>query len=184
MVDAGNRERGLKAALHNPRVSEQAKQRDREILETEFGEHFEEGGTTTISEPEMATSPEGAASVCLGELSDDYSYPESPPVRVKQTAVSSSSSKPDASSSAKKSRTTAKTSSRVMSSSSEMMEGGGGSTTSRRAPVSSSSSSPMKTRSASAGDAASSAGRSSKRESGIQGIKDTGNVYVCMAWLS
>jgi len=41
MADPGNRERGLKSALNNPRVSEQAKERDREILETEFGEHFE-----------------------------------------------------------------------------------------------------------------------------------------------
>ena len=42
MADPGNRERGLKAALSNPRVSEQAKERDRKILVTEFGEHFEE----------------------------------------------------------------------------------------------------------------------------------------------
>jgi hypothetical protein len=175
MVDAGNRERGLKAALHNPRVSEQAKQRDREILETEFGEHFEEGGT--ISEPDMV-SPEGAASSSgLGELSDDYSYLESPPTPVKQTVGLRSSSKPDASA---KSRTTTTTS--KMMSSSEMMEGGG--TTSRRAPVlSSSSSSSMKTRSASAGHASASTGRSSKRES-IQGTKDTGNVYVWHGWSS
>ncbi|KAK3941042.1 Conidiation protein 6-domain-containing protein [Diplogelasinospora grovesii] len=37
MTDPGNRERGLKAAISNPRVSEAAKERDREILETEFG---------------------------------------------------------------------------------------------------------------------------------------------------
>ncbi|KAK0635979.1 hypothetical protein B0T17DRAFT_625201 [Bombardia bombarda] len=37
MADPGNRERGLKAAINNPRVSEKAKQRDREILENEFG---------------------------------------------------------------------------------------------------------------------------------------------------
>lgn len=38
MVDLGNRERGLKAAIKNSRVSEQAKQRDREILENEYCE--------------------------------------------------------------------------------------------------------------------------------------------------
>lgn len=38
MVDPAKRERGLKAAIKNPRVSEQAKQRDREILENEYGE--------------------------------------------------------------------------------------------------------------------------------------------------
>ncbi|KAK3326024.1 Conidiation protein 6-domain-containing protein [Apodospora peruviana] len=37
MADPSNRERGLKAAINNPRVSEQAKRRDREILENEFG---------------------------------------------------------------------------------------------------------------------------------------------------
>lgn len=41
MADPGNRERGLRAALNNPRVSEEAKQRDREILANEFGEHME-----------------------------------------------------------------------------------------------------------------------------------------------
>ncbi|KAL2162980.1 hypothetical protein VTH06DRAFT_6816 [Thermothelomyces fergusii] len=41
MADSKNRERGLRAALNNPRVSEEAKQHDRELLETEFGEHVE-----------------------------------------------------------------------------------------------------------------------------------------------
>ncbi|KXX73015.1 Conidiation-specific protein 6 [Madurella mycetomatis] len=41
MADQGNRERGLRAALSNPRVSEEAKQHDREILESEFGEHIQ-----------------------------------------------------------------------------------------------------------------------------------------------
>ena len=65
MADKSNRERGLRAAIHNPRVSEQAKQRDREILETEFGEHFEAGeaGQAASTEPE----------------------PENPPLRMKQT---------------------------------------------------------------------------------------------------
>ncbi|KAK4141206.1 Conidiation protein 6-domain-containing protein [Dichotomopilus funicola] len=38
MAEARNRERGLKAALHNPHVSEEAKQHDRELLATEYGE--------------------------------------------------------------------------------------------------------------------------------------------------
>lgn len=42
MADARNRERGLKAALHNPRVSEEAKQHDRDLLASEFGETMEE----------------------------------------------------------------------------------------------------------------------------------------------
>ncbi|KAK3328170.1 hypothetical protein B0T19DRAFT_400957 [Cercophora scortea] len=37
MVDRSARERGLKAAINNPRVSEQAKERDRELLRSEFG---------------------------------------------------------------------------------------------------------------------------------------------------
>ncbi len=42
MSEAKNRERGLKSALHNPRVSEEAKQHDRELLASEFGEHIDE----------------------------------------------------------------------------------------------------------------------------------------------
>ncbi|KAK4221523.1 Conidiation protein 6-domain-containing protein [Podospora fimiseda] len=38
MTNPLNRERGLRAAISNPRVSEEAKQRDREILATEFGD--------------------------------------------------------------------------------------------------------------------------------------------------
>lgn len=52
----GHRERGLKAAINNPRVSEQAKQRDREILESEFGTHMPEESTTAdIAEEEVLT---------------------------------------------------------------------------------------------------------------------------------
>ncbi|KAH6626614.1 Conidiation protein 6-domain-containing protein [Chaetomium sp. MPI-SDFR-AT-0129] len=40
MAEARNRERGLKAALHNPHVSEEAKQHDRELLATEYGEQM------------------------------------------------------------------------------------------------------------------------------------------------
>ncbi|KAK3403370.1 Conidiation protein 6-domain-containing protein [Sordaria brevicollis] len=55
-MDPGNRERGLKAAINNPRVSEQAKQRDREILESEFGTHMPEESTTVdIAEEEVLT---------------------------------------------------------------------------------------------------------------------------------
>ncbi|KAL2152213.1 hypothetical protein VTH82DRAFT_5397 [Thermothelomyces myriococcoides] len=46
MADPRNRERGLKAAIHNPRVSEEAKQHDRELLESEFGEHIEASEST------------------------------------------------------------------------------------------------------------------------------------------
>nr|CAB88608.2 hypothetical protein [Neurospora crassa] len=52
-MDPGNRERGLKAAINNPRVSEQAKQRDREILESEFGTHMPEGHSADIAEEEV-----------------------------------------------------------------------------------------------------------------------------------
>ncbi|KAK3499483.1 Conidiation protein 6-domain-containing protein [Neurospora hispaniola] len=52
-MDPGNRERGLKAAINNPRVSEQAKQRDREILESEFGTHMPEGSSADIAEEEV-----------------------------------------------------------------------------------------------------------------------------------
>ncbi|KAL1840470.1 hypothetical protein VTJ49DRAFT_467 [Mycothermus thermophilus] len=50
-----NRERGLRAALNNPRVSEEAKQHDRELLASEFGEHIEE-------EPQPATQSKRRAS--------------------------------------------------------------------------------------------------------------------------
>lgn len=42
MSEAKNRERGLKAAIHNPRVSEEAKQHDRELLASEFGDHIDQ----------------------------------------------------------------------------------------------------------------------------------------------
>ncbi|KAK1752923.1 Conidiation protein 6-domain-containing protein [Echria macrotheca] len=84
MAERGNRERGLKAALHNPRVSEEAKQRDREILETEFGEHFEK-------EPDMSSSPD------IPEESAD-------PIRFKQTIGLRSSTSGEESSSKGKTR--------------------------------------------------------------------------------
>ncbi|KAK4118786.1 hypothetical protein N657DRAFT_627988 [Parathielavia appendiculata] len=42
MSESKNRERGLRAAIHNPRVSEEAKQHDRELLAREFGGSVEE----------------------------------------------------------------------------------------------------------------------------------------------
>lgn len=55
-MDPGNRERGLKAAINNPRVSEQAKERDRKILETEFGTHYPEESTSAdLAEEEVLT---------------------------------------------------------------------------------------------------------------------------------
>jgi len=85
MADPGNRERGLKAALSNPRVSEQAKERDRKILVTEFGEHFEETPDDAASiEPDREMS---------SEPSDEYE--QIAPARARQTTglhVSSSHS--------------------------------------------------------------------------------------------
>lgn len=83
MVDRGNRERGLKAAIHNPRVSEKAKQRDREILETEFGEHFEgsSGQNITVEQP---LSPEVSP-----DMDEEYiEEPEEQPttMQAKQTS--------------------------------------------------------------------------------------------------
>ncbi|KAK1768050.1 Conidiation protein 6-domain-containing protein [Phialemonium atrogriseum] len=48
-MDRGNKdpahvERGLRSALNNPRVSEEAKERDREILEKEFKDDTSQGG--------------------------------------------------------------------------------------------------------------------------------------------
>ena len=93
MTDPGNRERGLKAALNNPRVSEQAKERDRKILATEFGttqfgEHFEEGPAESASAERELSS----------ELSD--SYEQIAPARARQTAgLHSASSHPESESS-------------------------------------------------------------------------------------
>lgn len=86
MTDPGNRERGLKAALSNPRVSEQAKDRDRKILATEFGEHYEETPEDAASlEPEREMS---------SELSDEYE--QIAPSRARQTTgLHSSSSHPE-----------------------------------------------------------------------------------------
>lgn len=98
MTDPGNRERGLKAALSNPRVSEQAKERDRKILATEFGEHYEE-------------TPEDAASIepdreMSSELSDEYE--QIAPSRARQTTGlhASSSARPESSSKMSASETT------------------------------------------------------------------------------
>ncbi|KAK3308457.1 Conidiation protein 6-domain-containing protein [Chaetomium strumarium] len=55
-----NRERGLKAAIHNPRVSEEAKQHDRELLASEFGEQVEEPEQTGKSKRRSSTSRSAA----------------------------------------------------------------------------------------------------------------------------
>ncbi|KAK0652710.1 hypothetical protein B0T16DRAFT_406674 [Cercophora newfieldiana] len=152
MADRGNRERGLKAAINNPRVSEQAKQHDREILETEFGEHFEEGAgyrKTTAESP----SPEREVSSGLEASEEDLEYMESPPPRAKQTT-------------GLRSAAASHTVSRMSKmSSSDMMEG------SRSTGTTSSSggSKLMKTRSSSAGAAG------SVKPEEIEG-KDAGNV--------
>ncbi|KAK1835719.1 Conidiation protein 6-domain-containing protein [Podospora conica] len=89
MADPGNRERGLKAAFHNPRVSEQAKERDRKILATEFGEHFEE-------------TPADAASIEPEDSSEELSEVEyeqiAPSTRARQTTgLHASSARPETS---------------------------------------------------------------------------------------
>ncbi|KAK0654529.1 hypothetical protein QBC41DRAFT_386275 [Cercophora samala] len=58
MTDPGNRERGLRAAISNPRVSEKAKQRDREILEQEYGEQIDTDPPTTRSSGTKKASSE------------------------------------------------------------------------------------------------------------------------------
>ncbi|KAK4202052.1 hypothetical protein QBC40DRAFT_170109 [Triangularia verruculosa] len=58
MAHSGNRERGLRAAISNPRVSEKAKQRDREILEREFGETVETDPSTATSSGTKKASSE------------------------------------------------------------------------------------------------------------------------------
>lgn len=65
-MDPGNRERGLKAAINNPRVSEQAKQRDREILESEFGTHMPEESTANIAEEEVHSTAKKGRSKSTG----------------------------------------------------------------------------------------------------------------------
>ncbi|KAK3986786.1 Conidiation protein 6-domain-containing protein [Cladorrhinum sp. PSN332] len=53
MVNPDNRERGLRAAISNPRVSEEAKQRDREILANEYGEN---AGKSSSAAPESSAT--------------------------------------------------------------------------------------------------------------------------------
>jgi hypothetical protein len=66
MAEQKNRERGLKAAIHNPRVSEEAKQHDRELLASEFGETVEEPAAqsnrrTSGSKKSSSTGPHSHA---------------------------------------------------------------------------------------------------------------------------
>jgi hypothetical protein len=62
MADPKNRERGLKAALHNPRVSQEAKDHDRDLLASEFGETVEE----TEAVPKRRSSSSGKKSSSTG----------------------------------------------------------------------------------------------------------------------
>ncbi|KAK4152016.1 Conidiation protein 6-domain-containing protein [Chaetomidium leptoderma] len=67
MADAKNRERGLRAAISNPRVSEEAKQHDRELLASEFGEQMEppptahSKGRSSTSKKSSSTDPHSHA---------------------------------------------------------------------------------------------------------------------------
>ncbi|KAK0619665.1 hypothetical protein B0T14DRAFT_566493 [Immersiella caudata] len=146
MADRGNREWGLKAAINNPLVSEQVKQRDREILGTEFGEHFEEGISYRKATAESA-SPEPEMSSGLEGFEEDMECMENPPPRVKQTTGLRSAATPPVSKSSKMS-------------SSEMME-------------SSSSSKPTKIRSSSAGPTSSRIQEIGGKDAGnvIRGLK-------------
>jgi len=88
MVDPANRERGLKAAIHNPRVSERAKKHDQEMLAAEFGEHFEEGPA------ESASREDERPGVMSDEMSDEDE--QIAPARVRKTSGRhASSSHPD-----------------------------------------------------------------------------------------
>ncbi|KEZ41761.1 hypothetical protein SAPIO_CDS6736 [Scedosporium apiospermum] len=62
MEDRSNRERGLKAAIHNPHISKEAKQHARDALKNEFGEEIntpfgqaqrEEGPRTCVKRPRL-----------------------------------------------------------------------------------------------------------------------------------
>ncbi|KAK4458156.1 Conidiation protein 6-domain-containing protein [Cladorrhinum samala] len=81
MPDPGNRERGLRAALSNPRVSEQAKQRDREILASEYGE---------VVEPPSAPAPEMASPSSKKASHSSSNLKSSPSSHNKKTRSSSS----------------------------------------------------------------------------------------------
>ncbi|KEZ41643.1 hypothetical protein SAPIO_CDS6958 [Scedosporium apiospermum] len=54
MEDRSNRERGLKAAIHNPHVSEEAKQHAREALKNEFGEEIDTSPSAPSGKPHPA----------------------------------------------------------------------------------------------------------------------------------
>ena len=62
-----NRERGLRAALNNPRVSEEAKQHDRELLASEFGENVGENPPQTQAQRRASTSKKGAGTHASAE---------------------------------------------------------------------------------------------------------------------
>ncbi|KAL2136231.1 hypothetical protein VTI74DRAFT_4861 [Chaetomium olivicolor] len=61
MAENKNRERGLKAALHNPRVSEEAKQHDRELLASEFGEQMEQPQAEQAGKRRSSTSKKSSS---------------------------------------------------------------------------------------------------------------------------
>ncbi|KAK3685242.1 hypothetical protein B0T22DRAFT_482227 [Podospora appendiculata] len=68
MVDRSARERGLKAAINNPRVSEQAKERDRELLRSEFGAEQPE---MEAEEPVEMAQPASRASKAKSKLASE-----------------------------------------------------------------------------------------------------------------
>ncbi|KAL2165644.1 hypothetical protein VTG60DRAFT_4077 [Thermothelomyces hinnuleus] len=72
MADSRNRERGLRAAINNPRVSEEAKQHDRELLESEFGEHIEPSQPAE-QQPRRSSAGSGKKSSSTGPHSHPHS---------------------------------------------------------------------------------------------------------------
>ncbi|KAL2268979.1 hypothetical protein VTJ83DRAFT_3825 [Remersonia thermophila] len=87
-----NRERGLRAALNNPRVSEEAKQHDRELLASEFGEHMEgEPQPATQSKRRASSSKKGAgAKVEPPKAAATEAPPEAPATTGRRTRRTSS----------------------------------------------------------------------------------------------
>jgi hypothetical protein len=100
MADPGNRERGLRAALNNPRVSEQAKQRDREILEAEFGEHIESpepaqtGSRRRASGGKKSASTGPHSSSATEEAQQGFTDPQASSSRMKARRASSGEGAP------------------------------------------------------------------------------------------
>ncbi|KAK4208884.1 hypothetical protein QBC37DRAFT_378647 [Rhypophila decipiens] len=81
-ADPANRERGLRAALNNPRVSEEARQRDREILNAEYGGRTStETGSSKMSKSKSTGSAPSSSSSSSGLRSGAGMRTKAPPSR-------------------------------------------------------------------------------------------------------